>query len=69
MIEPFSSHKSAEKKESVMDDITYGQWSKNHYNNDDNDYDDQNSILNDEILDPYTTKSILRIIKRSIPRF
>ena len=55
MIESLSNHKRVEKKDSVIDDITHGQWSKNHYNNDDN-YYDLNSILNDEILDPYTTQ-------------
>jgi hypothetical protein len=46
-----------------MDDITNGQWSKNHYNND-NDYDD-NNMLNDETLDTYTTqKSFMKIAKK-----
>ena len=51
-----------------MDDITHGQWSKNHYNNDDNDYDDRNSILNDEILDPYTTQKSFRKIANKLSR-
>ena len=69
MIEPFSSHKRVEKKESGMDDITHGQCSKNHYNNDDNDYyDDRNSILNDEILDPYTTQKSFRKIANKLSR-
>jgi hypothetical protein len=66
MIEPFSSHKSAEKKESIMDDITHGQWSKNHYNNDDD--DDRNRILNDEILDPYTAQKSFRKIANKLSR-
>jgi hypothetical protein len=64
MIEPFSSQ-TVEKKESVMDDITHGQWSKNHYNNDDN---DRNSILNDEILEPYTTQKSFRKIANKLSR-
>ena len=51
------SHNLSEKQ-NVMDDITHGQWSKNHYNNDDNDYDDRNSILNDEILILILRKSL-----------
>jgi hypothetical protein len=52
-----------------MDDITHGQWSKYHYNNDDNDYDDdRNSILDDEILDPYTTQRSFRKIANKSSR-
>ena len=67
MIESFSNHKRVEKKDTVMDDITHGQWSKNHYNNDDN-YYDLNSILNDEILDPYTTQKSFRKIANKLSR-
>jgi hypothetical protein len=67
MIESFSNHKRVEKKDSVIDDITHGQWSKNHYNNDDN-YYDLNSILNDEILDPYTTQKSFRKIDNKLSR-
>lgn len=67
MIESFSNHKRVEKKDSVIDDITHGQWSKNHYNNDDN-YYNLNSILNDEILDPYTTQKSFRKIDNKLSR-
>jgi hypothetical protein len=67
MIESFSNHKRVEKKDSVIDDITHGQWSKNHYNNDDN-YYNPNSILNDEILDPYTTQKSFRKIDNKLSR-
>jgi hypothetical protein len=68
MVEPYSNHKKTpEKKESIMDDITYGQWSKKHYNNDD-DYDDHNNILNDEILDPYTMQKSFRKIAKKLSR-
>ena len=57
-----TSHNLSEKQ-NVMDDITNGQWSKNHYNNHD-DYDD-NNMLNDETLDTYTTqKSFMKIAKK-----
>ena len=68
MIESFSNHKRVEKKDSVMDDITHGQWSKNHYNNDDNSYEDLNNILNDEILDPYATQKSFRKIANKLSR-
>jgi hypothetical protein len=67
MIESFSNHKRVEKKDSVIDDITHGQWSKNHYNNDDN-YYNLNSILNVEILDPYTAQKSFRKIDNKLSR-
>jgi hypothetical protein len=47
MVEHYINQRKPSKKENVMDDITHGQWSKNHY--DDDDYDN--------ILDPYTTQN------------
>jgi hypothetical protein len=35
MIEPYINQRKHDKKQNVMDDITHGQWSKNHYNDDD----------------------------------
>lgn len=67
MVESFSNHKRVEKKDSVIDDITHGQWSKNHYNNDDN-YYNLNSILNVEILDPYTAQKSFRKIDNKLSR-
>jgi hypothetical protein len=46
-----------------MDDITHGQWSKNHYNDD---YDDPR--LNDDILDPYTTQKSFRKIAKKLSK-
>ena len=57
MIEPYINQRKPDKKQNVMDDITHGQWSKNHYNND---YD--NPRLNDDILDPYNTQKSFRKI-------
>jgi hypothetical protein len=68
MVGPYSNHKKTpEKKKSIMDDITYGQWSKKHYNNDD-DYDGHNNILNDETLDPYTMQKSFRKIAKKLSR-
>jgi hypothetical protein len=59
MVQHYINQRKPSKKENVMDDITHGQWSKNHY--DDDYYDD--SILNDDdddydnILDPYITQN------------
>jgi hypothetical protein len=49
-----------------MDDITHGQGSKYHY--DDDYYDD--SILNDDdnILDPYSTQKSLRKIAKKLSK-
>jgi hypothetical protein len=38
-----------------MDDITHGQWSKNHHND-----NDENHIHNDDMLDSYTMQKSFR---------
>jgi hypothetical protein len=43
------------------------QWSKKHYNNDD-DYIGHNNILNDETLDPYTSQKAFRKIAKKLSR-
>jgi hypothetical protein len=57
------SHNLSEKQ-NVMDDITHGQWSKNHYNDN---YD--NYIQNNEdILDPYTMQRSFRKIANKLSK-
>jgi hypothetical protein len=78
-----SQRKPSDKKQNVMDDITHGQWSKNHYNdNKDNDeeseqyyhyHNDDPSIPNDDydvddILDPYTMQKSFRKIAKKLSR-
>ena len=43
-----------------MDDITNGQWSKNHYNDDDYDYNDRDYMHEGDILDPYAMQKSFR---------
>jgi hypothetical protein len=64
MVESYINHGRPDKKQNVMDDITYGQWSKNHYSDDD--YDDPR--LNDDILDPYTTQKSFRKITKKLSK-
>jgi hypothetical protein len=49
----------------VMDDITHGQWSKNHY-------DDNSNFLNhsqsEDILDPYSMQQNFRKIANKLSR-
>jgi hypothetical protein len=51
----------------VMDDITHGQWSKNHYDDDNN-----NNFLNhsksEDILDPYSMQQNFRKIANKLSR-
>ncbi|MFL6368072.1 MAG: hypothetical protein ACJ72T_05935 [Nitrososphaeraceae archaeon] len=38
MVRPFINQgKPSDRKQNLMDNITYGQWSKNHYKNNDDD--------------------------------
>jgi hypothetical protein len=61
-----SSRNLFNKKQNVMDDITHGQWSKNHYNNDaDNDHD---RIYDGDILDPYTMQKSFRKAANKLTR-
>ena len=68
MVEPHINRKRIEKshlfeKQNVMDDITHGQWSKNHYNdNYDNDHDYIQD--NEDILDPYMQRSFRKIANK-----
>ena len=60
------SHNLSEKQ-NVMDDITHGQWSKNHYNdNYDNDHDSTQN--NEDILDPYTMQRSFRKIAKKLSK-
>jgi hypothetical protein len=72
MTEPYINSRKSDKKENVMDDITHGQWSKNHYNNkndDDSDHMyDYNMVENDDILDPYTMPRSFRKIAKKLSR-
>jgi hypothetical protein len=70
MVESHINRKRIEKshnlseKQNVMDDITHGQWSKNHYNDN---YD--NYIQNNEdILDPYTMQRSFRKIANKLSK-
>jgi hypothetical protein len=60
-----------------MDDITHGQWNKNHYNSNNNNNDDDGSmeyyhtdpsIPNDDILDPYTMQKSFRKMAKKLSR-
>ena len=70
MVEPYINRRKSDKKENVMDDITHGQWSKNHYNNDDNSDHmyDYNIVENGDILDPYTMPRSFRKIAKKLSR-
>jgi hypothetical protein len=79
MVRPFINQgKPSDRKQNLMDNITYGQWSKNHYkNNDDDDggreeyYHHHNDpfIPNDDhILDPYTMQKSSRKIAKRLSR-
>jgi hypothetical protein len=74
MVEPHINRKRIEEshnlfeKQNVMDDITHGQWSKNHYNEDydnDHDYNIQNK---EDILDPYTMQRSFRKIANKLSK-
>ena len=56
------------EKQNVMDDITNGQWSKNHYNDDDYDYNDRDHMHEGDILDPYSMQKSFRKIANKLSR-
>ncbi|HET7283721.1 MAG TPA: hypothetical protein VFI70_03480 [Nitrososphaeraceae archaeon] len=56
------------EKQNVMDDITNGQWSKNHYNDDDYDYHDRDYMHEGDILDPYTMQKSFRKTANKLSR-
>jgi hypothetical protein len=58
--EPSKDH----QHQSVMDDITHGQWSKSHYG----DNDDFNYSKNNDILDPYGMQQNFRKIANKLSR-
>jgi hypothetical protein len=48
MVGPFvNQRKPPDEKQNVMDDITHGQWSKNHYNDNNNDNQEDEYYHND----------------------
>jgi hypothetical protein len=53
-----------QQRHHIMDDITHGQWSKNHYDDDNN----KNSQSNDDISDPYRMQQTFRKIARKLSR-
>ncbi len=63
MIEPYINKMKPDRKQNVMDDITHGQWSKNHYNDD---YGDP--MLDDDIVNPYTTQKSFRKIAKKLSK-
>jgi hypothetical protein len=57
------------ERQNVMDDITNGQWTKNHYNdNDDYGYNDRDYMHEDDILDPYAMQKSFRKIANNLAR-
>jgi hypothetical protein len=80
MVRPFINQKKpSDRKQNVMDDITHGQWSKNHYNsNNNNNNDDEGSMEyyhtdssipnDDDILDPYTMQKSFRKMAKKLSR-
>jgi hypothetical protein len=57
------------EKQKVMDDITNGQWSKNHYNDNDYDYNDRGDYMHEEnILDPYAMQKSFRKVANKLSR-
>jgi hypothetical protein len=63
-----NAHHNLSEKQNVMDDITHGQWSKNHYNNDDYDYNDCDHMHERDILDPYAMQKSFRKIANKLSR-
>jgi hypothetical protein len=74
-----NQRKPSDRKQNVMDDITHGQWSKNHYNSNNNNNNDDDgsmeyyhtdpSIPNgDDILDPYTMQKSFRKMAKKLSR-
>jgi hypothetical protein len=79
MVRPFINQGTpSDRKQNLMDDITHGQWSKNHYKNNKNDdeegekyyhYHNGPSVPNDDdILDPYTMQKSFRKIAKRLSR-
>ena len=64
---PTSSSMPLENKQyySLMDDITHGQWSKNHYD-DNSDY--LNHSQNDGIFDPFTMQKSTKKMANKLSR-
>jgi|Tabmets5t2r1_1033131.scaffolds.fasta_scaffold187506_1 hypothetical protein len=54
-----------EQRHHVMDDITHGQWSKNHYNEDNNPY---NHSQSEDTLDPYNMQQNFRKMANKLSR-
>ena len=50
----------------VMDDITHGQWSKNHYDDDNSNF--PNHSQSEDILDPYSMQQNFRKIANKLSR-
>ena len=74
MVEPHINRKkrieeshNLSEKQNVMDDITHGQWSKNHYNED---YDNDHNYIqnNEDMLDPYTMQRSFRKIANKLSK-
>ena len=65
MVEHYFNQRKPSKKENVMDDITQGQWSKKHY---DDDYREDSILKDDDVLDPYTTQKSFRKIAKKLSR-
>ncbi len=66
-ISSFTLSKDKQDYYHVMDDITHGQWSKNHYDDNNN-----NNFLNhsqsEDILDPYSMQQNFRKIANKLSR-
>ena len=74
MVEPHINRKRIEEshnlseKQNVMDDITHGQWSKNHYNEDYDNNDHDYIQNNEDMLDPYTMQRSFRKIANKLSK-
>ena len=66
MAEPYINRRKSDKKENVMDDITHGQWSKNYYNNKND--DDSDHMYDYNMVDPYTMPRSFRKIAKKLSR-